>query len=418
MRNKVEDAMQSRHILMLIATLVLIAALVAGLNQTLRPSGAGAPVAVLENIRDYVPTATEGGPDYAVDSSGLYVGRPGQWTPIPTPDAVIASAVAVDTRPAGDETPGQAAGIYLGAANELAVYRTQDHGRTWLRVPLSGQIGGVTDLAFDPVQRLLLVGTDTAGLFRLRDVGSSLVNGGQLMLDAPVRQVVVDPHGSGLFVARTDWNLYRAEQFGLAWFVVEDLHSSPTALAMTGNPATVYVGTVDRGLLQSSDGLTWTTANAGLGIVPGSRLHVDTLAADPLQADVLYIATSFIYGTSEAHHTPSRVAVSSDGGVAWQTLGETPALAADLLPVSGRTGHVYVLTVASRTPQPLGETPTIAVAPPVEPQSGATGLLAWIIAGLAALALGFAVVSDLRSRRPVAVPEAALETQPIRNEPR
>jgi hypothetical protein len=28
------------------------------------------------------------------------------------------------------------------------------------------------------------------------------------------------------------------------------------------------------------------------------------------------------------------------------------------------------------------------------------------------------VVSDLRSRRPVAVPEAALETQPIRNEPR
>jgi hypothetical protein len=141
------------------------------------------------------------------------------------------------------------------------------------------------------------------------------------------------------------------------------------------------------------------------------------LAADPLQPDVLYIATSFVYGTTEAHHTPSRVAVSSDGGLAWETLGKTPSLVAELLPVSGRTGQVYALTVTSRTPQPMGETPVIAVAPAVEP-AGSTGLLAWIVAGLAALALGFAVISDLRSRRPVALPEAALETQPIRNEPR
>lgn len=410
--------MQSRHILMLIATVVLLVALVAGLNQTLRP-GVGEPVAVLENIRDYLPATRLEGPDYAVDSSGLYVGRPGQWTQIPTPDEVIVAAVAVDTRPVDADVPGLAETIYIGAANELAVYRTGDRGQHWLRVPLSDQfIGGVTDLAFDPVQRLLLAGADTAGVFRLRDVGSSLVNGGQLLLDAPVRQVAIDPHGSGLIFARTDWNLYRAEQFGLSWFTVEGLHSSPTALVVTGDPATAYVGTVDRGLLKSSDGLTWTTANTGLGAVPGSRLHVDTLAADPLQPDVLYIATSFIYGTTEAHHTPSRVAVSSDGGLAWESLGETPALVAELLPVSGRTGQVYALTLTSRTPQPMGETPAIAAAPPVAPESSGTGLLAWVVAGLAALALGFAVVSDLRSRRPVTAPEAALETQPVRSEPR
>ncbi len=412
--------MQSRHTLMLIATLVLIAALVAGLYQTLRP-GPSEPVAILENIRDYLPATTPDGPTYAVDASGLYVGQPGAWHLIPTPDEVIVSAVAVAAQPTQDDAPGQAEWIYIGAANQMAVYRSGDRGRSWLYVPLTNEaIGGVTDLAVDPVQRLLLVGTDTAGLFRLRDVGSSLITGGQLLLDSPVRQVAVDPNGSGLAFARTDWNLYRAEQFGLSWFVVEGLRSSPTALAMSGSPATVYVGTVDRGLLKSQDGLSWTTANAGLGIVPGSRLHVDTLAADPLQPQVLYIATSFLYGTTEAHHTPSRVAVSRDGALAWEMLDETTAQVAELLPVSGRTGQVYALTSASRTPQPIGDTPVIAVAEEPAVEGGfSTGLLAWIVAGLAALALGYAVVSDLRSRRPVpAASDATPATQPIRSDPR
>lgn len=412
--------MQSRHVVMLVAALVLIAALVAGLNQTGRVGRTNETIAVLENIRDYIPATRPEGPDYAVDASGLYVGRPGRWLRIPTPDEVIVSAVAVDVRAAQNDTSTLTEWIYIGAANQLAVYRTDDRGRHWLRVPLSDQfIGGVTDLAVDPVQRILLAGTDTAGLFRLRDIGSGMITGGQLLLQDPVRQVVIDAHGSGLAFARTDWTLYRAEQFGLSWSVAEGLHSSPTALALTGDPTTVYVGTVDRGLLQSQDGLTWTTANAGLGIVPGSRLHVDALAADPLQPAVLYLASSFLYGTSEAHHTPSRVALSRDGAMAWETLGETPALVAELLPVSGRTGQVYALTAADRTPLPIGDTPAVAVAPAPAPQSRTTGLLAWIVAGLAGVALGFSVLSDLRSRRPVsAAPEAALETQPVRNDPR
>lgn len=412
--------MQSRHIVMLVAALLLIAALIAGLNQTGRMGRMNETVAVLENIRDYIPATRPEGPDYAVDASGLYVGRPGRWLRIPTPDEVIVSAVAVDMRAEQENPSAQTEWIYIGAANQPAVYRSGDRGRHWLRVLLSDQtIGGVTDLAFDPVQRILLAGTDTAGLFRLRDVGSSMVTGGQLLLHDPVRQVVMDAHGSGLAFARTDWTLYRAEHYGLSWFVVEDLHSSPTALALTGDPATVYVGTVDRGLLKSQDGLTWTTANAGLGIVPGSRLHVDTLAADPLQPAVLYLAGSFLYGTSEVHHTPSRIALSRDGAMAWETLGETPALVAELLPVSGRTGQVYALTATSRTPLPIGDTPVIAVAPTPAPQSRTTGLPAWIVAGLAGVALAFSILSDLRSRRPVPVaPEAALETQPVRNDPR
>jgi hypothetical protein len=371
-------------------------------------------------VRDVAPATIAGHPDLVVDSSGLYVGQPGSWLALPIPPDVIPSAVAVDRRSTDGELQEW---IYLGAANKLAVYRTGDRGRTWLPVPLSYEyIGGVTDLAIDPVQRLLYVGTDTAGLFRLRDVGSSLIIGGQLLLDDPVRQVAVDATGSGMALARTDWTLYRAENFGLRWSAVENLHSSPTAIVIAGNPATAYVGTVDRGVLKSGDGRTWTMANAGLGAVPGSRLHVDSLAVDPFQPEVLYVATSFLYGTTEVHQTPSRVAISTDAALAWTPLDDTPladASVAEILPVGGQTGALYVLTTASRTPAPAGAAEAIvATAPAPAVATGiANGLLAWVVAGLAAVALGFALVSDLRSRRPVpANPQTALEPHPVRTD--
>jgi hypothetical protein len=285
-----------------------------------------------------------------------------------------------------------------------------DNGNSWLRVPLAdGFVGGVTDIAVDGAQRLLYVGTDTAGLFRLRDVGSSVILSGHLLLDAPVLEVVTDSTGKGMAFARTQWNLYRAENFGLAWVAVNNLQSTPTAVAIANTePAQVYVGTMDRGLLVSSDGLEWTTANAGLNFVPGSRLMVNDLAIDPAQPEVMYVATSYLYGTNEIRETPAGVALSTDGASAWSPINEAANLAvAELLPVTGLTGGVYALTVDSRTPLALGNAPIIsevAVAsqPVAQPATSSTNILAWVIAGLAALALLFAVAMDLRSRRPEA----------------
>ncbi len=55
----------------------------------------------------------------------------------------------------------------------------------------------------------------------------------QLLLDEPVRQVVADSYevATGNF-ARTDFALYRAENYGLTWLTVDNLLSSPTALAV------------------------------------------------------------------------------------------------------------------------------------------------------------------------------------------
>jgi len=404
--------MNARKVAIVTLTIVLIAALFTGAVSAL--SGNAAPVvrAQLANVRDFNSVANQAD-SYAVDGGVLFKGQPGAWTQISTPDKVIVSAVAADSM--------DPKVVYIGAANEMAIYRTIDNGRSWLHIPLAdGYVGGVTDIAVDSAQRLVYVGSDTAGLFRLRDVGSSVILSGHLLLDAPVLQVVADNTGKGMAFARTQWNLYRAENFGLTWVAVSNLQSAPTALAIADtNPAKVYVGTTDRGLLVSNDGRDWTLANTGLNFVPGSRLKVSGLAIDVAQPDVMYVATSYLNGTSETHETPAGVAVTTDGAQAWSFINEASKLpVAELLPVAGLTGGVYALTSDSRTPLALGNAPIItevAVAsqPMAQPSVGFTSILAWVIAGLAAMALFAAVAMDLRNRRPVG--EAPLSPSPVRS---
>jgi photosystem II stability/assembly factor-like uncharacterized protein len=391
--------MNTRKIAIIVLTLVLIGAVFTGAVSALNGNAAPVVRTQLANVRDFNAVAGETD-SYAVDGGVLFKGQPGAWTQIATPEQVIVSAVSVDST-----DPSL---VYIGAANEMAIYRTMDNGRSWLRIPLSDDfVGGVTDIAVDGAQRILYVGTDTAGLFRLRDVGSSVILSGHLLLDVPVLEVVADSTGKGMAFARTEWNLYRAENFGLAWVAVGNLQSAPTAVAIANTqPAQVYVGTMDRGLLVSTDGHEWTTANDGLNFVPGSRLMVKALAVDPVQPEVMYVATSYLYGTSEMHEAPAGVALSTNGAQAWSPINEAANLAvAELLPVSGLTGGVYALTADSRTPMALGNAPVItevAVAsqPVAQPATSGTSILAWIIAGFAALALLFAVAMDLRSRRP------------------
>jgi hypothetical protein len=406
--------MNARRIFIMITTVVLVIAVMVGAVNALNANNTNS-IATLENVRDYAATSIDGGTNYAIDAGNLFAGGPEGWTQVKTPKDVIVSAIDVDTNNAEQ--------IYIGAANEMAVYRSQNSGRNWERYALSEDaVGGVTDIAVDSYQKLVYVGTDTAGLFRLRDVGSSLVLNAQLMLGEPVLEVVADDTGAGMAFARTEWTLYRAEGYGLNWIEVENLSSAPTALAVANtNPATVYVGTTDRGLLRSQDGgFTWDLANEGLGFAPGTRLHIDALAADPMQPDVLYVASSYIFGSTTAHNTPSTIAVSTNGAQEWAVLDEgatTSAAVAQLLPVSGETGAVYALTMDSRSPQALGSAP-LASSDTVETAVPGTalslrGVLTWVIAGLAALALGFAVFVDLRSRRKSERPATTLAPEMV-----
>jgi hypothetical protein len=410
-----EDMMNARtnRIFMIVMAAILTVALFAAVVNAGNANSTLVSKPSLSNVRDYAAAVAD--TNYAIDGGVLFHGGPNGWTEMSTPDDIIVGAVAIDE--ANPQT------IYVGAANALAIYRSTDGGHNWLRVPLSDEyVGGVTDIAVDSLQRLVYVGTDTAGLFRLRDVGSSVVVSAHLQLNEPVLEVAADSTGAGLAFARTESELYQGENYGLAWRPVDNLSSTPTALAIADTqPATIYVGTLDRGLVKSNDGLTWTTANEGLGFVPGSRLQVDALAVDPKQPNVLYVATSYLYGTTEVHQSPVGVAMSTDGATNWAVLHSDHNVAvAGLLPVSGQAGAVYAVTDVSRTPAPLGNAPvasaevasTMTTATTV-PASFWTGMIAWIVAGLAAVALMVALMIDLRNRR--LATSQTLAPSPMRN---
>lgn len=364
----------------------------------------GAPVALTEltNVRAFVPASTVDGKSYAVDGGLLYAGKDGLWSRVETPAQVVVNAVAVDSR--HDDT------LYIGAGNRLALYVSRDAGQSWQAIPLSSdEIGGVTALAVDGVSRIVYAGSFANGLFRLRDVGSSLIAAGHLLLDEAVAEIVADPGGSGLALVRTEWHLYRAEEQGLRWVEVTDLPSPATALALTGTtPPTVLVGTASSGILRSQNGIVWEAANGGLPFTPGSQLYISALAPHPLYPQVIYAAHSLTFGSANAHITPVGVAMSENSGAGWALLAEWPqAVVTDLLPAAGRVDGVYGLTVQERTPVALGNAPEyVVVAEPVaEGGRLAYGTLAWALLGAAAGGLAVTLILALadwhmgRSRR-------------------
>ncbi len=392
--------MKSRTILFVITTILLLGAVLAGMVSARETDVKSAASAVsLTNVRDYAAADAQGAPSYAVDGGLLFAGNGSTWQRLSTPAGLIVNAVAVSSN--------QPDLVYIGAANELAIYVSSDAGQSWLRIALSTQaLGAVTDIAVDGVNRLVYVGTDTDGVHRLRDVGSSMIAAGHLLLDEPVEEVVAASNGTAL--VRTMWKLYRAEDMGLRWVAVENLPSPATALAIAQTtPPTFYVGTAASGIRSSQDGITWQAVNTGLGFTPGSQLFVDDLAVDPAQPGVVYAATSLIFGSANAHTTPVGVAMSSNSGANWASLAPMSDVAvAMLMPVSGETGAVYALTAASRAPLALGSATEIAPAAAVTVNAPATpnftGTLAWILASLAVMGLVTLVVMEIRQRSNVA----------------
>ena len=354
-------------------------------------------VATLENVRAYAPAVTPTGNSFVVDQGLLYMGQPGVWQLVNTPDNLIINAVAVDSnRPEI---------VVIGAGDRSLLYISRDGGASWQEVPLESETpSGITALAIDSANRLIYAGSFTNGVYRLRDVGSSVIAAGHLLLDEPVAQIVADSSGSGMAFVRTKWSLYRAEELGLAWVSVENLPSPATAIAIGGTPSTVYVGTANTGLVKSTDGIVWQPANEGLGYTPGSQLYVSALATDPLQPNVLYAATNLIFGSANAHITPVALAISTDAATSWQPRGgELDVVLTELLPIAGRTGAVYGLSERSRTPVALGDTQSsLVVQPALEPVAPMTTdsmelvkLIAWIIAGLSTTALTLLVAYDV-----------------------
>ena len=393
--------MNYRKLTIAIISLALFGSLLTGIVDAVGPQTQPAVTGEIANVLNVTPATSAVSNSYVVAEGKLYSGRPGDFRLVATPAGVMVGAVAAD--PANLKT------LYVGALDSLTLYRTTDNGSTWSHFVLSDKAGSVTTLAYDSAEKLLYAGTQNDGIFRLRDVGSTLTPGGHQALDERITDLAVDGTGKGLvFITTEQGNLYRGDNFGLNWVEVTTLGTGATAVEIANTlPATVYVGTTDRGLLASTDGVEWTTVNHGLGLLPGSRLTVNDVAVDPVQPNVLYVATSYLYGSSTVTMSPIGISMSSDKGAAWSAVAtKTDAAIAKLLPFSGNTGSVYAVAMNDRTARPYGNAPALtANAATVTAPAATTNVAAWVIAGLAALSLIVAVALDLRrSRKPATTP--------------
>ncbi len=384
--------------ILLTGTTLVLLALVASVGAAAGSGPRSISITELENVRAYAAAAQVDGRSYAVDDGRLYAGVNGAWEQLPTPRGVIVNAVAVDRL--------EPENVFIGAANRPSVFVSRDGGGRWREFPLDAEdIGGVTAVAFDAFNRLLYAGTFSDGVYRLRDIGAGpgrgLAASGQLLLEAPVLEIAADSTGAGLAFVRTPKKLYRAEAYGLRWVVVDGLPGPATAVAVSDvSPPRVYAGTAGGGVLVSRDGAMWRPVNQGLDGMDDGRLVISDVAVDPAQPEVLFAATG-VSDKDELQGLSGRVAVSIDGGDHWESLAELEqAQVAELLPVTGQSGLVYVLTTASRTPLAVGEEPRVEMlAGSGLPERGlrSPGLLAWILAGHSGVALVILGVSEFRA---------------------
>ncbi len=391
-----------RRIYSIILLLIMISAIYTAAVATSGVQAMSNYKAQLDNVRDYTPGwsagSTEAANAYAIDGGYLYVGGPNQWRELQLPVDVIAGAVAVD--------PYRPTTLYVGAANEMALYLSRDSGENWQRILLDkNYIGGVTDIAVNGAQRTLYIATDTAGIFRMRDVASSMILSGHTMMQEPVLEVVADQLGTGLIFARTQWNVYQGLNNGQQWLPLDGLNTTPTALAVANsNPAVAYIGTTDRGLLESTDGLHWQAVADILPTEAGNRLAVSALAVDPIQPNVVYVAMSYLFGNTTVHESPLGVAMTVDQGQQWAMIAEpTAAPVVELLPVAGTTGALFALTSQSRTPLALGTAADLVATTTVAPARSfsttaqpvwAISFISWLVAASAAAALAWLMLQE------------------------
>lgn len=139
------------------------------------------------------------------------------------------------------------------------------------------------------------------------------------------------PGRSTLYRITPQGQIVRSNDAGRSWTPVDGPCSRATALAVV-NERVLYIGTESAGVFKSRDGgLTWEHASNGLGPMP--HVTVTALAVD--QNDdanatarrgigVVYAATGYWFGTSEAHFAPMDVYVSHDAGASWESLSQGP----------------------------------------------------------------------------------------------
>jgi len=151
-------------------------------------------------------------------------------------------------------------------------------------------------------------------IVKTTDGGIHWVDSGFGVAGNEVFRLAIDPAFPSTLYAVTFHTVYKSIDAAARWlplsvgasFGMQFLTVAPS------RPSTLYVGVNFNGVSKSTDsGLTWTRVNDGLTAV-GS--YVSTLAVDPANADIVYVATP----PTGLPYTDAKIFKSTDGAAHWR----------------------------------------------------------------------------------------------------
>ncbi|HVN76066.1 MAG TPA: hypothetical protein VMT19_07090 [Thermoanaerobaculaceae bacterium] len=184
--------------------------------------------------------------------------------------------------------PGTAATVFAGT-NVNGVMKTTDSGVTWVKSGLGNT--SVLALAIDPVDTATMYAATGSGVFRSGDHGSSWVSANVGLAGVTVRALAVDPAGAGTVYAASTAGVFKTVDGGSTWSPVSSglTTLSVTSLAVTTWSAPkVYAGTAGGGVSVSTNGGgSWSALLGGL-----ANLSVNALAVAPTVPPTVYAGTA------------------------------------------------------------------------------------------------------------------------------
>jgi photosystem II stability/assembly factor-like uncharacterized protein len=262
------------------------------------------------------------------------------WEPLDVYDGKIA-AVVID--------PDVPATVYAGTYGG-GVFRSDDYGAVWNSVSTGTSSLLYTNcMAIDPMDPAILYAGANNGVYRSANHGTTWMQKVTGLTNKTTNCLAVSPSSSLVVYAGTNGGLWRSENSGDTWVKVlsmktygSDNDESAMAIAVDPSDAeTAYVGFWGFGVFRSENGGdTWTQVISGL-----TNLDVTSLAISPFAPTVLYVGT--YYDSSAMPPPAAGVFRSDDGGTSWNRVsnGLTASMSVRCLTADSSTpGTLYAGT--------------------------------------------------------------------------
>lgn len=240
--------------------------------------------------------------------------------------------------------PTDTAIIIVGASNG-GIWRTTDHGATWLSNSDTLVSMQVSNIRFDPKDpNIVYAGTgdrdagnrSQAGVLKSTDAGISWQKANTGMGNVIAGMLAINPFDTDTILAATSRGIYRTTNAASSWTrVSSNTRHYKDIVFMPGNPQIAYATEGGRFYRSSNHGASWTQITSG--IASGTRGVIGVTPADSQYVYFLLCQGSVFQGMYR----------STDGGLNFSTRSTTPNIMDYSTNGSGNSGQAwYDLDVA------------------------------------------------------------------------